>query len=833
MKSILNLLSIREYIMGGISLLFAGVVHGQNPIVQTCYTTDPAPMVHDGTLYVYTGHDEDKADFFWMQEWRVYSTKDMVNWTDHGSPLAIESFDWADDRAWAAQCIEHNGKFYWYVCLRSKLTNTMAIGVAVGDSPLGPFKDAIGKPLYDGSWDFIDPTVFVDDDGQAYLYWGNPNIYYVKLNDDMISLKGEVRKMEQTIESFGAPNPDKRIKGKKYKDIYVEGPWLHKRNGKYYLLYAAGGIPEHIAYSMGSTSWGPWKYMGEIMPLQDTGSFTNHCGVTDYKGNSYFFYHTGKLPGGGGFGRSVAVEQFKYNEDGTFPIINATREGVKPVGTLNPYERVEAETIAFSEGVKSEPNAKTGIYISDIHNGDYIKVREVDFGDQLPKSFVVSVASALRGGRIEVRADSIGGTLMAEIAVPHTGGWECWKDMKTTVKTPVKGIHDVYFVFKGRKGCKLFNFDWWKFYREDMMVQDVRNVTQVAPTNISGCEYPRLDAEHCAYFRFYAPQASKIQVDCCGKKYDMQKDTDGFWTVKTDPLVVGFHYYFLIVDGVSVADPSSYTFFGCCRMASGIEVPEGKEGDYYRPQQGVLHGQVRSCTYYSETKKEFRRCMVYTPAEYETNVKKRYPVLYLQHGMGEDETGWSTQGYMQHIMDNLIASGQCVPMLVVMDSGDVEAPFSPREGKDMNEERALYGASFYGVMLEDLIPMIDRTFRTYTDREHRAMAGLSWGGHQTFSTALPNLDKLSYIGAFSGAIFGLDVKTCYNGVFADAGKFNKKVHYLFLGCGTEEQFGTKQLVDSLHELGINAEYYESQGTGHEWLTWRRCLREFVPHLFKK
>lgn len=441
MKSILNLLSIREYIMGGISLLFAGVVHGQNPIVQTCYTTDPAPMVHDGTLYVYTGHDEDKADFFWMQEWRVYSTKDMVNWTDHGSPLAIESFDWADDRAWAAQCIEHNGKFYWYVCLRSKLTNTMAIGVAVGDSPLGPFKDAIGKPLYDGSWDFIDPTVFVDDDGQAYLYWGNPNIYYVKLNDDMISLKGEVRKMEQTIESFGAPNPDKRIKGKKYKDIYTEGPWLHKRNGKYYLLYAAGGIPEHIAYSMGSTPWGPWKYMGEIMPLQDTGSFTNHCGVTDYKGNSYFFYHTGKLPGGGGFGRSVAVEQFKYNEDGTFPIINATREGVKPVGTLNPYERVEAETIAFSEGVKSEPNAKTGIYISDIHNGDYIKVREVDFGDQLPKSFVVSVASALRGGRIEVRADSIGGTLMAEIAVPHTGGWECWKDMKTTVKTPVKGIH--------------------------------------------------------------------------------------------------------------------------------------------------------------------------------------------------------------------------------------------------------------------------------------------------------------------------------------------------------------------------------------------------------
>ena len=348
-----------------VSVMTEGGLSAQNPIVQTCFTTDPAPMVHDGTLYVYTGHDEDKADFFWMQEWRVYSTKDMVNWTDHGSPLAIESFDWADDRAWAAQCIERNGKFYWYVCLHSKLSNAMAIGVAVGDSPLGPFKDAIGKPLHDGSWDYIDPTVFIDDDGRAYLYWGNPNIYYAELNEDMISLKGGVGKLEQTVESFGAPNPEKRVKGVKYKDTYTEGPWLHKREGKYYFLYAAGGVPEHIAYSMSDGPLGPWKYMGEIMPLQDTGSFTNHCGVIDYKGNSYFFYHTGKLPGGGGFGRSTAVEQFKYNADGTFPIINATREGVSPVGTLNPYERVEAETIAFSEGVKSEPNVKN-IYLKFI-----------------------------------------------------------------------------------------------------------------------------------------------------------------------------------------------------------------------------------------------------------------------------------------------------------------------------------------------------------------------------------------------------------------------------------------------------------------------------------
>ena len=321
------------------------------------------------------------------------------------------------------------------------------------------------KPLHDGSWDYIDPTVFIDDDGRAYLYWGNPNIYYAELNDDMISLKGEVGKLEQTVESFGAPNPEKRVKGVKYKDTYTEGPWLHKREGKYYLLYAAGGVPEHIAYSMSDGPLGPWKYMGEIMPLQDTGSFTNHCGVIDYKGNSYFFYHTGKLPGGGGFGRSAAVEQFKYNADGTFPIINATREGVSPVGTLNPYERVEAETIAFSEGVKSEPNVKTGIYISEIHNGDYIKVREVDFGNKSPKRFTATVASALRGGTLEVRTDSISGPLIAELTIPSTGGWECWKTLQTDIVKPVTGIQDIYFVFKGRKGCKLFNFDWYKFNR--------------------------------------------------------------------------------------------------------------------------------------------------------------------------------------------------------------------------------------------------------------------------------------------------------------------------------------------------------------------------------
>ncbi len=363
-------------------------------------------------------------------------------------------------------------------------------------------------------------------------------------------------------------------------------------------------------------------------------------------------------------------------------------------------------------------------------------------------------------------------------------------------------------------------------------MEDVLKSTAPASSNMHGCEFPRLDSDNRAYFRIFAPQVKRLQVDICSKRYDMNKDVTGWWTVKTDPLVVGFHYYFLLVDGFSVIDPMTTTYFGCSRMAGGIEVPEGPEGDYYRTQN-VPHGQVRTITYYSTTQERFRRCVVYTPADYETKSKKRYPVLYLQHGMGEDETGWSTQGYMYNILDNQIAAGKCVPMIVVMESGDVEVGFRPRPGKDVNAERELYGSSFGRLVIEDLIPMIDKTFRTYTDREHRAMAGLSWGGKQTFDITLTNLDKFSYIGGFSGAIFGLNVRDAFDGVFRDAESFNKRVHYLFLGSGTEENMGTNQLVKSLRDLGIDVHQYTSQGTAHEWLTWRRCLNEFIPHLFKK
>jgi enterochelin esterase-like enzyme/lysophospholipase L1-like esterase len=354
-----------------------------------------------------------------------------------------------------------------------------------------------------------------------------------------------------------------------------------------------------------------------------------------------------------------------------------------------------------------------------------------------------------------------------------------------------------------------------------------------AETAIPGNEFPKVDKERRAYFRIQAPQARKVVVDICSKKYDMQPDGKGGFMAVTDPLPVGFHYYFMNIDGVNFIDPASETFFGCNRESGGIEIPEGPEGDYYRPQQGIAHGQVRSIYYHSPNSKfgEWRHALVYTPAEYELskNAKKRYPVLYLQHGMGEGETSWAIQGKMQHIMDNAIASGEAVPMLVVMESGDIKQPFG---GGNNQAGRSEYGATFYPVLLNDLIPYIDANFRTKSDRENRAMAGLSWGGHQTFDVVLQNLDKFAWLGTFSGAIFGLDVKTAYNGVFANADEFNKKIHYMYMNWGSDDFIKSGDIVKQLRELGIKVDSSESAGTGHEFLTWRRGLHEFIPHLFK-
>jgi arabinoxylan arabinofuranohydrolase len=443
-----------------IALIAGAMVPGlaDNPIVQTYYTADPAPMVHDGTVYVYTSHDEDTTirNFFTMNDWKCYSSKDMVNWTDHGSVFSYKGFDWSRGDAWAGQCVYRNGKYYYYVPVNMK-NGGNAIGVGVSDSPTGPFKDAIGKPLLIG-YGYIDPTVFIDDDGQAYLYWGNPNLWYVKLNKDMLSYDQQtgIVKVPLNKEGFNIRLRDVE----KRPSAYEEGPWMYKRNKQYYLLYPAGGVPEHLAYSTAPTITGPWTYQDTIMHvIQKGGAFTNHPGLIDFKGKSYLFYHNGALRGGGGFKRSVCIEEFKFNPDGTIPLIEPTREGVKEsVQPLNPFKRVEAETMAWGEGLKTYGNSTNGVYVSEIDPDDYIKIKSVNF-NKVATQFTATVSKVQKGSSIEIRIGSPSGKLIGTCALNADNQKKFWFEQSCTLQQ-TKGIQDVYLVFKGTDK-KLFDLDSW------------------------------------------------------------------------------------------------------------------------------------------------------------------------------------------------------------------------------------------------------------------------------------------------------------------------------------------------------------------------------------
>lgn len=354
-----------------------------------------------------------------------------------------------------------------------------------------------------------------------------------------------------------------------------------------------------------------------------------------------------------------------------------------------------------------------------------------------------------------------------------------------------------------------------------------------APTNAPGGEFPRIDDQNRAIFRVEAPDAQQVQLDL-GKKYDMVRGENGVWWATTEPLMPGFHYYYLLIDGFRFSDPASESFFGIGKMMSGIEIP-APDQEFYTPRQ-VPHGQIRECYYYSEVNEGYERFFVYTPPGYDQDLDQQYPVLYLQHGMGEDERGWVTQGKLNIIMDNMIADGRSRPMVIVVADGDIDAMFRPKKGEDVAEARRQFGAKFTPTLLEELIPYTERHFRVYTDREHRAMAGLSWGGYQTFQVVLNNLDKFAYLGGFSGAgLFNpaTDLDKVYNGVFSDPEAFNEQMKVFFLGIGTKEGQRMKGLSEALTEAGIKNTYYESENTAHEWLTWRRCLYQFAPLLFQE
>lgn len=431
---------------GGCALLNSLNVNAQRPIIQTKYTADPAPMVYNDAVFLYTTHDEDDAEGFKMQDWLLYTSTDMVNWTDHGVVASLKSFDWVkrDNGAWAEQVVERNGKFYMYCPIHGN-----GIGVLVSNSPYGPFKDPLGKPLVwqKEHWDDIDPTVFIDEDGQAYMYWGNPNCYYVKLNEDMISYSGDIVKLKETPEH------------------YQEGPWFYKRNGHYYLAFASTCCPEGIGYAMSDSPTGPWKTKGYIMrPTERTRG--NHPGIMDYKGKSYVFglnYDLLKLETNTHYERrSVSVAEMHYNEDGTIQEVPYWADTkLEQIGTFNPFRKVEAETMAWGYGLKTTPNADKSLSVVDVNNGEYICVRGVDFGKNKARRFEVS-ALPLEGGNLKIRLDAPDGKIVGNVNIPQ-GNETSKYELYSCEVNAVSGIHDLYLSFEGENNKDLFELDYWKF----------------------------------------------------------------------------------------------------------------------------------------------------------------------------------------------------------------------------------------------------------------------------------------------------------------------------------------------------------------------------------
>ncbi|MDE7346141.1 MAG: esterase [Muribaculaceae bacterium] len=340
-----------------------------------------------------------------------------------------------------------------------------------------------------------------------------------------------------------------------------------------------------------------------------------------------------------------------------------------------------------------------------------------------------------------------------------------------------------------------------------------------APLNVRSAQHPRLLPDNRMEFKVKAPDAKKVQIDL-GKKYDLTRNADGEWTGTTEPLTPGFHYYFLIIDGVQVADPASESFYGCSMNTSGVEIPY-PEGDNRFYVADVPHGDIRMKRFYSTTSGDWRRAYIYCPPGYDESGEK-YPVLYLQHGGGEDERGWATQGLTDVIMDNLIAQGKATPMIIVMADGNTP---------DFEKE-----------LLNDIIPMTEKNFRVKPGRENRALAGLSMGGIQTLNTGIPNLDKFAYLGVFSSGWFAnpnpfgvnMDSEKYYDMLKANKDSYNDGLKVFWLSMGGKEDIAYENcrvMRDRFDKIGIKYDYFETPG-GHTWPVWRESLYNFAPLIFK-
>jgi hypothetical protein len=468
------------------------------PLFQTKYTADPSPLVVGDTLFLYTSHDASPEDIpdenekssagFFMYDWLLWSTTDMVNWTEHGAVASLKDFPWRsrENGAWAIQTVERNGKYYLYAPLHGH-----GIGVLVADSPYGPFKDPLGKPLVwdQSNWYDIDPSVFVDDNGQAYMYWGNPQTYCVKLNADMISTEGDIFVLNpkdgvmRPVKEQGAkinlrvPYSEKANWAVQH---YQEGPWFYKRNGHYYMGYATTCCPEALGYAMSDSPTGPWQWKNYIMrPTErDRG---NHPGICDFKGHSYVFGQDYDLMHLETFvhheRRSVSAQEITYNADGTIQEIPywLDQQPMKQLHWLNPYRRVEAETMAWGFGLKTakmgientgvvkdmpESTGKRNMYVFDIDNGEYIRLRGVDFGMGAKQFSIVAAAAAKAGCTVTLRIDSQDGPVVGTAVVKSTGSAEKYKTFTAKVNGAT-GVHDLYLCFDNSQGD--VRLDYWQF----------------------------------------------------------------------------------------------------------------------------------------------------------------------------------------------------------------------------------------------------------------------------------------------------------------------------------------------------------------------------------
>ena len=366
-----------------------------------------------------------------------------------------------------------------------------------------------------------------------------------------------------------------------------------------------------------------------------------------------------------------------------------------------------------------------------------------------------------------------------------------------------------------------------------LLLSTTRAQTTPSATNLPGQAFPRINADHSVTVRLKAPEAKKVMLEggdgLVAKPLEMTKNAEGVWEATTPPAAPGFHYHWFTVDGLRVNDPGTQMYFGWGRDTSGVEVPD-QDGDFYAARTGVPHGSVSLQWYHSKITGKWRRCFVYTPPGYETD-PARYPVLYLLHGSGENERSWGEQGRANFIMDNLLAAKTAKPFLIVMHSGYAAYP------EAQPQDRSSLTAAFGEVLAKELIPFIDSRFRTRAEAAHRAMAGLSMGGAQTLSIAPPHPELFAYIASMStGGRGDFDPNTFYGGGFKDAAAFTKGNKLLFLSAGTTEpgiHTSVKAMHDSLTAAGIRSTFYSSEGTSHEWQTWRRSLHDLAPRLVRE